>query len=82
MNVVRPGLLSNIVYSGDAHRVWCDLKEGFDKINGAHMFQLHKKIHSLTQRTMLVTNYYTTLKAYGMSLTQLCLVQGALVLNL
>ncbi|KAL3337289.1 hypothetical protein AABB24_029775 [Solanum stoloniferum] len=62
MNAVRSGLLSSVVYCGDAHRVWCDLKERFDKINGAHIFQLHKEIHSLTQGTMTVTDYYTTLK--------------------
>lgn len=62
MNVVQLGLLSNIIYIGDAHQVWCDLKERFDKINGAHVFQLHKEIHKLTQRTMSVTDYYTILR--------------------
>lgn len=62
MNAARPGLLNSVVYCGDAHRVWCDLKEKFDKINGAHVFQLHKEIHSLTQGIMTVTYYYTTLK--------------------
>lgn len=62
MNAVRPGLLSNVVYYGDSHRVWCDIKERFDKINGVHVFQLHKEIHSLTHGTMTVTDYYTTLK--------------------
>jgi len=47
---------------GNAHKVWCDLKERFDKINGAQVFQLHREIHSLTQGTMSVTDYYTTLK--------------------
>ncbi|XP_055812069.1 uncharacterized protein LOC129881985 [Solanum dulcamara] len=63
MNVVRPGLLSSVVYSNNAHRVWCDLNERFDKINGAHVFHLHKEIHSLSQGTLLVTDYYTTLKS-------------------
>ncbi|XP_055831009.1 uncharacterized protein LOC129900060 [Solanum dulcamara] len=61
-NAVTPGLLSSIVYAGDAHKVWSDLKERFDKINGAHVFQLHKEIHSLTQGTMTVTEYYTQLR--------------------
>lgn len=62
MNAVKPSLLSSVVYGGDAHKVWCDLKERFDKINGAHVFQLHKEIHSLTQGTLSVIDYYTTLK--------------------
>ncbi|XP_075095488.1 uncharacterized protein LOC107769240 [Nicotiana tabacum] len=31
MNVVRPGLLSSVVYASIAHKVWEDLKERFDK---------------------------------------------------
>ena len=62
MNVVKPEILSDIVYNGDAHIFWCDLRERFDKINGAHVFQLHKDIHNLTEGTMSVTNYYTALK--------------------
>ncbi|XP_055824271.1 uncharacterized protein LOC129892727 [Solanum dulcamara] len=45
MNAVRLGLLGTVVYGGDAHKVWCDLNEWFDKINGAHVYQLHKEIH-------------------------------------
>ncbi|XP_055831024.1 uncharacterized protein LOC129900086 [Solanum dulcamara] len=50
---VRPGLLGTVVYGGDAHKVWCDLKKRFDKINGAH---------DLSQETMSVSDYYTKLK--------------------
>ncbi|KAH0765534.1 hypothetical protein KY285_001405 [Solanum tuberosum] len=46
---VRPELLSSVVYVGDAHGVWCDLSERFEKIKGAHVYQLHKEIHSITQ---------------------------------
>lgn len=38
MNVVKPEILSDIVYNGDAHIFWCDLRESFDKMNGAHVF--------------------------------------------
>ncbi|XP_070014290.1 uncharacterized protein [Nicotiana sylvestris] len=31
MNSVRPGLLSSVLYASDAHKVWEDLKERFDK---------------------------------------------------
>lgn len=48
MNAVKHSLLSSVVYGGDAHKVWCDLKERFDKINDAHVFPFHKEIHSLT----------------------------------
>lgn len=62
MNVVKPSLLSTVIYVGDAYKVWCDLKERFDKINGAHVFQLHKEIHSFTQGTMSIIDYYTSPK--------------------
>lgn len=38
INVVRPRLLCSVVYGGGAHKVWCGLKERFDKINGVHVF--------------------------------------------
>lgn len=38
MNVVRPGLLSSVVYASDARKVWLDLRERFDTVNGSRIF--------------------------------------------
>ncbi|XP_015160117.1 uncharacterized protein [Solanum tuberosum] len=41
MNAVRPSLLSYVVYASDARKVWLDLRERFDTMNGSRIFQLH-----------------------------------------
>ncbi|XP_075086144.1 uncharacterized protein LOC142168875 [Nicotiana tabacum] len=62
MNAVRPGLLSSIVYASNAHRVWEDLKEIFDKVNGSRVLHLHREIHTFTQGTMTVSDYFSKLR--------------------
>ncbi|XP_075084976.1 uncharacterized protein LOC142168219 [Nicotiana tabacum] len=62
MNAVRPGLLSSIVYAFNAHKVWEDLKERFDKVNGSRVLHLHKEIHTLIQGTMTVADYFSKLR--------------------
>ncbi|XP_075095829.1 uncharacterized protein LOC142173853 [Nicotiana tabacum] len=62
MNVVRPELLSGVLYASSAHRVWEDLKEKFDKVNGSRILYLHREFHTLTQRTMTVTDYFSWLR--------------------
>ncbi|XP_019266605.1 PREDICTED: uncharacterized protein LOC109244035 [Nicotiana attenuata] len=74
MNVVRPRLLSSVLYASSAHRVWEDLKERFDKVNGSRILYLHREVHTLTQGIMTVTGYFSTIESYGMSLMLSCLV--------
>lgn len=62
MNVVRLGLLRCIVYASYAHKVWLDLKDRFDKVNGSRVFHLHTEIHTLMQGTLSVTDYFTRLR--------------------
>lgn len=61
MNVVRPGLLSSVVYASDDRKVWLDLKERFDIVNGSRIFHLHREIHTLTQYTLTIADYFSKL---------------------
>ncbi|KAG5593877.1 hypothetical protein H5410_035109 [Solanum commersonii] len=49
MNTVSENLLSGIVYASNAHLVWEDLKESFDKVNRVRIFQVHTSITNLKQ---------------------------------
>ncbi|KAF3619336.1 putative isoleucine N-monooxygenase 1-like [Capsicum annuum] len=55
-------LLNGIVYATNAHEVWEDLKERFDKVNRMRLYQLHREINTLSQGTNSVATYYTNLK--------------------
>ncbi|XP_070032943.1 uncharacterized protein [Nicotiana tomentosiformis] len=57
-----PGLLSSVLYASSAHKVWKDLKERFDKVNGSRILYLHREIHTLTQGTMTATDYFSRLR--------------------
>ncbi|XP_070012657.1 uncharacterized protein [Nicotiana sylvestris] len=56
------GLLSTVVYASNAHKVWEDLKERFDKVNGSRVLYLHREIHTLTQGTMNIADYFSKLR--------------------
>ncbi|XP_019242160.1 PREDICTED: uncharacterized protein LOC109222244, partial [Nicotiana attenuata] len=62
MNIVSPDLLSGIVYASNAHLVWEDLRERFDKVNRVRIFQLHREIATIAQGTESVSAYFTRLK--------------------
>ncbi|XP_019260911.1 PREDICTED: uncharacterized protein LOC109238881 [Nicotiana attenuata] len=61
-NVVRPVLLTSVLYVSSAHKVWEDLKERFDKVNGSRILYLHREVHTLTQGVMTVTDYFSKLR--------------------
>ncbi|XP_019231493.1 PREDICTED: uncharacterized protein LOC109212316 [Nicotiana attenuata] len=62
MNAVRLGLLSSVLYASSAHKVWEDLKERFDKVNGSRILYLHREVHTLVQGVMTVTDYFSKLR--------------------
>ncbi|XP_075084341.1 uncharacterized protein LOC142167877 [Nicotiana tabacum] len=62
MNTVSQNLVSGIAYATDAHLVWKDLKERFDKVNRVRIFQLHREIATISQGTDSVDTYFTKLK--------------------
>lgn len=62
MNYVSNSLLSGFINASNTWVLWEELKEIFDKINGARTFNLYKVITSLTQGTSFVSIYFTKLK--------------------
>ncbi|XP_019235872.1 PREDICTED: uncharacterized protein LOC109216195 [Nicotiana attenuata] len=62
MNAVAPTLISGIAYATNAHSVWMDLQERFDKVNDTRCYNLHKEIATLTQGTSSISVYYSELK--------------------
>ncbi|XP_075074889.1 uncharacterized protein LOC142162435 [Nicotiana tabacum] len=61
MNVVSKELLSGIVYKSSAHKVWIDLKDKYDKVDGSRIFFLHKEITTLSQGISTVLTYFSRL---------------------
>ncbi|XP_070026237.1 uncharacterized protein [Nicotiana sylvestris] len=49
INVVALTLISGIAYVTNAHTVWMELQERFDKANDTRCYSLHKEITTLTQ---------------------------------
>lgn len=62
MNTVAPRLFSGIVCASDAHLVWEDLWEHFDKVNRVRIFQLHREIATISHGTDSVSMHFTRLK--------------------
>ena len=62
MNSVKSELLSSIIYASNAHKVWLDLKEKFDMVNGSRVFYLHKEIATLTQGSQSVSDYFSQMR--------------------
>ncbi|XP_019257738.1 PREDICTED: uncharacterized protein LOC109235951 [Nicotiana attenuata] len=62
MNVAGPNLIIIISYATNAHAIWIDLQEGFDKVNDTRCYNLHKEIATLSQGTSSVFVYCSKLK--------------------
>ncbi|XP_070005029.1 uncharacterized protein [Nicotiana sylvestris] len=64
MNLVSAELLCGMVYATSAHKIWMDLKERFDKMNGSRVLYLHKQIATLTKGISYVPTYFSKLKEF------------------
>ncbi|XP_070006028.1 uncharacterized protein [Nicotiana sylvestris] len=62
MNTISLCLLSGVVYASNAHLVWKDLQEQFDKVNRMRIYQLHRAIATISHETDSVSVYFTKLK--------------------
>nr|XP_009801476.1 PREDICTED: uncharacterized protein LOC104247213 [Nicotiana sylvestris] len=63
MNAVAPTLISGIAYATNAHTVWMDVQERFDKVNETRCYNLHNEIATLTQGISSISVYYSKLVA-------------------
>lgn len=63
LNSVTEELYLGQIFSKTASVVWQELKETYDKVDGAVMFNLHHKISSLTQNGDSISEYYHKLNS-------------------
>ncbi|KAJ0536451.1 putative RNA-directed DNA polymerase [Helianthus annuus] len=61
LNSVSEELFLGQVFSSLASEVWDDLKETYDKIDGSVVYDLFKKINSISQNGSTVADYYNRL---------------------
>ncbi|XP_070020043.1 uncharacterized protein [Nicotiana sylvestris] len=62
MNNVSTELVNGIVYASNAHEVWTDLQDRFDKINGSRIYNLQREIATISQGTSSISAYHSRLK--------------------
>jgi hypothetical protein len=62
LNSVSPEIANSVIFVDSASAMWSDLQERFSQSNGPRIFQLQKRISSLTQGSNSVSAYYTQLK--------------------
>jgi len=61
-NSVSKELANGLMFSYDAHSVWKDLKERFDKQNLTRIYQVHREISTMSQGVFTVSEYYSKLR--------------------
>lgn len=61
LNTVSKELFVGIVFASSVALVWKDLKECYDKVDGSHVFFLHREIAAMVQGDTIST-YFTKLR--------------------
>ncbi|XP_051152006.1 uncharacterized protein LOC127265986 [Andrographis paniculata] len=62
LNSIFPQLTDVFGYVNSSHELWNILKERYGQCNGPVIYQLKRKISSLTQGNMSIASYFTKLK--------------------
>ncbi|XP_019233513.1 PREDICTED: uncharacterized protein LOC109214086 [Nicotiana attenuata] len=62
MSNVSKELVTGVLFSSNAQRIWAAFKERFDKVNGSRLYYLHKEIFTLTRGILSVLTHFTKLK--------------------
>nr|GEV03303.1 ribonuclease H-like domain-containing protein [Tanacetum cinerariifolium] len=63
LNSLSPEIFAGAKYVKSAFKIWNDLKETYDKVDGSAVFNLHKNINSLNQNGSTLVDYYNKLKS-------------------
>lgn len=61
-NSISKELANGLIFSHNAHNVWKDLKEIFDKRNLTRIYQLHRQICTMNKGTLTLSEYYSKLR--------------------
>ena len=62
-NVIDKTLHGSVAYVDTAHAIWTDLEEHYSQGNSIRIHQLKREITLAEQGSLLVTEYFTKLKA-------------------
>nr|XP_009783072.1 PREDICTED: uncharacterized protein LOC104231719 [Nicotiana sylvestris] len=68
INVVKPGLLSSVVYASNAHKAWEDLNERFDK--DTTLMGLNESYSQSRSQIMMMSPIFSINKAYSLLIDQ------------
>lgn len=61
-NSVSMELVNELMFSSNAHNVWMDLKQRFDKRDMTRIYQIHREISTVNQDTLTVSKYNSKLR--------------------
>ncbi|GJY16196.1 hypothetical protein Tco_0386618 [Tanacetum coccineum] len=63
LNSLGPDLFVGAIYAKTAYKIWSDLKETCDKVDGSAVFNLHKSIKAWNQNGASLAEYYNNLNS-------------------
>ncbi|GKD50363.1 ribonuclease H-like domain-containing protein, partial [Tanacetum coccineum] len=61
LNSLSSELFAGAIYAKTTSKIWNDLKETYDKVDGSAVFNLHKNINSLNLNGFTLADYYNNL---------------------
>ncbi|XP_033509655.1 uncharacterized protein [Nicotiana tomentosiformis] len=62
LNSLSKYIVDSVEYANDVVKLWIELEDRYEQINGARLYQIQKKINDTSQGTLDITSYYTKLK--------------------
>ncbi|XP_057954062.1 uncharacterized protein LOC131148366 [Malania oleifera] len=71
LNSIDKSIVYNLIYHECHHDVWLDLEDYFSQSNNPRIFKLKRDIATLTQGSMTISVYFTTLKGHWDELAML-----------
>lgn len=64
LNSITKDIVEAFLYVDTARELWDELKERFDECNGPLLYQIQRKISTVTQGSLTVAQYYMKLKKF------------------